>query len=575
MASLEFDIRKIDVELMAQDIFGRPYAEISKIVYPRPKYKYFVLPKKSGEYRSIVAPSLKLKNIQESLLDFLQREFPLAKSCVHGFHRGRSVVTNAQAHCNRDTSFVLNIDLEDFFPSISYYRVRGVFENSPFGYARNTASALAHICCNNGILAQGAPTSPIISNLICRGLDKDLSALARKHRAIYTRYCDDITFSFKSGRVDRLPASICKFDGDVLGIGDELTEIISSHGFRIKHTKNRISSRQRRMEVTGIVINKFPNVRRLYVDKIRGALHAWETYGYEMASKIWEEKKYSRSLRTGAIPRLYKNLYGKLLYLKMVKGDSDDVYRLLAMKYNRVFLKSQSLGELGDGKLLSLGSRVVNASHVKSAVFVIHARWGLDELGLPEEEVQGTIFCLVGKILITCSHVIEKPEHIKTDTVEYYLVEPTSGKEHRLNLICNDSHKDIAVLRFVEQGVPDARELVLSEQPISQNADVMLYGFPNWTRGRALNSLPGTVTSTFIRSNIDCLEVDCSIRQGNSGGPLLNVGMRLVGMATQGADVKSGNNECVTVSEIRDFILRCSTSHPLHFDKSFNISNLF
>jgi RNA-directed DNA polymerase len=104
-----------NTHFMALNIFNMPYESISKIIYPKPKYKQFVLAKKSGGYRIIDAPNFHLKDLQRKFLEFLLKKIDKPKACVHGFVQGRSIVSNAEAHCSKKTSFVLNVDLKDFF----------------------------------------------------------------------------------------------------------------------------------------------------------------------------------------------------------------------------------------------------------------------------------------------------------------------------------------------------------------------------------------------------------------------------------------------------------------------------
>lgn len=123
-------------------------------------------------------------------------------------------------------------------------------------------------------------------------MDRDLTDLARRNLARYTRYADDITFSFPVRKTSRLPAAVCVVDDDGdLHVGGELYDLITTkHHFTINPAKTRLSDRNRRMEVTGLTINRFPNVPRVFIDRIRGALHAWEEYGYAAADKQWNDR---------------------------------------------------------------------------------------------------------------------------------------------------------------------------------------------------------------------------------------------------------------------------------------------
>jgi RNA-directed DNA polymerase len=135
------------------------------------KYTEFQIAKKTGGFRKISAPATSLKIIQQKLNQVLQNVYDV-KASVHSFIPEKSIVTNAQVHVGQ--KYVFNIDLKDFFPSINFGRVRGMFLTPPYDLPEDVGTVLAQICCFNNQLPQGAPTSPIISNMICVKMDKHL-----------------------------------------------------------------------------------------------------------------------------------------------------------------------------------------------------------------------------------------------------------------------------------------------------------------------------------------------------------------------------------------------------------------
>lgn len=149
------------------------------------RYKKKCILKKSGKVRNVAAPTGGLKFIQRNLADILTGSLA-QKSCVHGFVPGRSIVTNAKVHLRRN--IVINLDLKDFFPSINFGRVYGLFKSHPFNFNEHVAATLAQICCFEGSLPQGSPCSPMVSNLICRSLDNQLMHLAKSLKMSYSRY---------------------------------------------------------------------------------------------------------------------------------------------------------------------------------------------------------------------------------------------------------------------------------------------------------------------------------------------------------------------------------------------------
>ncbi|PAF16952.1 RNA-dependent DNA polymerase, partial [Terribacillus saccharophilus] len=150
--------------------------------------------KKSGGERIIHTPSIDLKEIQRSIVEVLWRqqkilweEHNIKPNISHAFIKKKGIITNARVHKNK--RYVFNIDLEDFFDSFHFGRVRGFFEkNKDFLFPEKMATTLAQLTCYNGSLPQGAPTSPIITNLICNILDMRLLKIAKEFKLDYTRY---------------------------------------------------------------------------------------------------------------------------------------------------------------------------------------------------------------------------------------------------------------------------------------------------------------------------------------------------------------------------------------------------
>ena len=289
------------------------------------KYIIFRVPKRSGGTRRISAPATALKIIQQKLNQVLQSVYE-PKASVHGFVRGKSVVTNASKHVRKN--YVLNLDLKDFFPSINFGRVRGIFMAVPYELQADVATVLAQICCFDNQLPQGAPTSPVVSNMICARMDAQLRRLAQKWSSYYTRYADDMTFST---RMRSFPSALASIDsnGDVRA-GRELAEAIEGNGFRINPNKVRLRTRYRRQEVTGLTVNKKPNVDRRYVRRVRAMLHAWKKYGLQAAENEFltlHDVKHRNPQK--APPAFASVVRGRIEFLGMVRGRDDVIYQRL------------------------------------------------------------------------------------------------------------------------------------------------------------------------------------------------------------------------------------------------------
>lgn len=242
------------------------------------KYRSFDIPKKSGGNRTIHAPEPQLALLQSRLAELLydcvrerkktDRRFWFAS---HGFHKGRTIVSNADVHKRR--RFVFNLDLEDFFGTINFGRVRGFFINDRmFSLEPKVATVIAQIACHDNALPQGSPCSPIISNLIGNILDSRLLALARDIHCTYTRYADDLTFS--TNKTLFPPEIAVNVFGAEWQVGEKLRKAIESSGFSINDIKTRMSLRCSRQTVTGLVVNAKANINRDYYRAARSMCHS-------------------------------------------------------------------------------------------------------------------------------------------------------------------------------------------------------------------------------------------------------------------------------------------------------------
>ncbi|NOG52791.1 MAG: RNA-directed DNA polymerase [Planctomycetes bacterium] len=241
----------------------------------RCQYKERSLPKSHGGTRRICVPPIPLRILQDKLLRILTLIYA-AKPCVTGFVLGRSVANNANPHVCKQ--HVLTIDLDNFFPSIHFGRVRGILQSPPYGVAPPAASVLAQLACHDdGHLPQGAPTSPIVANMVCGPLDSAMLQMASNNRLTYTRYADDITLSTN---LRTFPSDIVRQDEhDTCEVGVVLRDLLAEHGFTIREGKTRLRSRLRRQTVTGLVVNEVVNVRRSYVRQLRALIHSCSTVG--------------------------------------------------------------------------------------------------------------------------------------------------------------------------------------------------------------------------------------------------------------------------------------------------------
>ena len=237
-------------------------------------YVEFEIPKAKGGTRRIAAPRKTLRKVQRTLLDEILAKIPMHDAC-HGFVAGRSTVSNASPH--RGAAIVVKLDLKDFFPTVHYRRVRGLFQW--LGYNADVANTLAGLTTYRpkladgtvlwpGVLPQGAPTSPALANLACRRLDRRLGKLGEKYGAIYTRYADDLTFSFKTEPPVKLGRFLWWVDA-----------ICQQEGFHERPDKRRILRNKHQQRITGIVVNEGVHVPRADKKRFRAILHNCAKHG--------------------------------------------------------------------------------------------------------------------------------------------------------------------------------------------------------------------------------------------------------------------------------------------------------
>ena len=316
------------------------------------RYHQFQIKKKSGGFRQITAPrNQSFMMLLQSLNEVLKAIYTPSNHAM-GFTEKRSVVTNAAVHKNQN--YIFNIDLKDFFPSIEQGRVMKRLTLAPFNFSPQIALLISGLCSMRVkrehpietkqhdldkqfmyVLPQGAPTSPIITNMICDTLDRRLAGLAKRFGTRYTRYADDITFSSMH--------NIYSGSGEFI---KELIRIINTQGFAINDAKTRLQKRGSRQEVTGLIVSDKLNVTKKYVREIRRLLYIWDKYGYsEAMSNFYPKYKAEKGHIKKGNPDLINVLDGKLMYLKMVKGDTDSVYVKLYTKFQELVNRDSSSGK--------------------------------------------------------------------------------------------------------------------------------------------------------------------------------------------------------------------------------------
>nr|WP_279355805.1 reverse transcriptase domain-containing protein [Fundidesulfovibrio agrisoli] len=297
---------------------NEPYRRFTYLLFaidPDRQYKSFDIAKGNGKSRIIDAPVTALKNIQKKICAILSKIY-VPPYPANAFIFGRSIVTNAIPHVKAKS--VLKLDLQDYFPSIHFGRVRGLFMAPPFSFNQDVATTLARACCKGGCLPQGAPTSPILSNMISLKMDAQLNRIAKSNRCNYSRYADDITFSSTK---DIFPLVVTNAKG-LYEPAQEITDCILRNGFAVNTYKTKFMVGRDSKFVAGIKVNSKINTSRKHVRAVRAMLHALEKFGPE-ASVAEHLRRWRRRHTISSPTNFLQILKGKISFIRMVKGGGD------------------------------------------------------------------------------------------------------------------------------------------------------------------------------------------------------------------------------------------------------------
>lgn len=535
--------------------FGMNYRQLSSLIYPNTdnSYRTFLISKKSGGERIIHAPKKDLKKIQKIIAEELSAAYTPKNSC-HGFLNDRSIVTNASRHVGK--KFVFNIDLQDFFGSIHFGRVKNLFLKSPFNHSHSIATILAQICCHKGCLPQGAPTSPIITNYICWKLDAQLQALASKYNCSYSRYADDITFSFTTSK-KKIPRAIVSYDeiGAVVA-GNVVNRILQENGFEINVEKTRLQGKSERQVVTGITVNTLTNVRRSFIRKTNSMLYAWERFGAIKAEEHYADKFLEKPLLARSQLALNNKdgeffidvVKGRVNFIQMVRGRGDPIYRKFAYRLSKVlgcenkeFLKSAE-------ELLA------------KSVFIVHNNL---------DESQGTSFLLKDVGLVTNEHVVEDIS-LDNDVLIEFFRENEIAKKRLATYVSSKKSKDIAVF-YGGDNFSDIPALKIGDSRKLRIGDtVTVVGYPQYSEDESIHVNKGKIIQSAKKFGIDFWLLDIPIIYGISGGPILNDKLEVVGIATRGSkahDQSTKYNGFIPISYLVDEVKSAEFKNKSDFSK--------
>lgn len=262
-------------------------------------YSYHAFPvSQIDKTRIITAPSRALKQRQKWILSEILDKIPTSEY-AHGFESGRSIKTNALLHAHSDYAFCF--DIKDFFPSISEQSVYQIFLSA--GYSPKASKMLSKVCCYNGCLPQGAPTSPKLSNIFFAKIDAELAAFAKLNDAIYSRYADDLTFSA---------------DHNIPLLQNSVDEIIKKYGFALNYEKSKSFYPGHPKRITGLVVqNGHVHVPKHFKRRLRQEIHYCRQYGVMTHLENTNAAHYIN---------YREHLYGKAYFIHMIEPETGDKF---------------------------------------------------------------------------------------------------------------------------------------------------------------------------------------------------------------------------------------------------------
>ncbi len=302
-------------------------------------YKTFNIKKKNGSFRTINEPLNQLFTIQKEFsLFFLINRSKNENS--HGFELNKSIITNANKHVNK--KIVLNIDLENFFFNISTSRIVE-FLIKKFNVSEIKATKIANLLTYKNSLPQGSPSSPIISNFICEKLDIELYKYCKQFNITYTRYADDMSFSFNFNKLPKFQVQ-------------NIISIIEQNDFKINKKKYRYYYRNTKQIVTGLVVNDKVNVKREFYKNLRAILYNWNNKGIVVAQNKFFEKY-------GENKNFILTVEGWINFLGHVKGKDSNKFLILKTLFKKLVEETKHI------KTFNFDSTIpINLSELKTTL---------------------------------------------------------------------------------------------------------------------------------------------------------------------------------------------------------------
>lgn len=265
-------------------------------------YKLIKLRKKNGGIRQIHSPDSSLKFVQYRILHYILEKIDVSPYAT-AYIKGKKLKDNAEPHINH--KYLLKMDITDFFGSITYLQVISAAFNSN-RFPPQIGAMLTSLCCLDDVLPQGAPTSPMLSNIVMKNFDDIIGNWCKEHNISYTRYCDDLTFSA---------------DKPLYNVYLKVKNMLEKRGFEINESKTKFISNSSSQRVTGLTVNEKVTIPREYKRELRQELYYVLKFGF--AENILRNNKleYLKS-EVADIHSYYNHLHGKILYILQVEPEN-------------------------------------------------------------------------------------------------------------------------------------------------------------------------------------------------------------------------------------------------------------
>lgn len=525
---------KLQTRADVANILGIKESSLRYFLYkrrPENMYCTFNVKKRNGSDRQISAPQKELKAIQRKLANVLSCVYE-PKICAYGFVDGKNIVGNASQHTKK--ALIFNIDLKDFFTQIHFGRVRGMLMKPPYAIGEEAATTIAQIACLNGKLPQGAPSSPVIANMICVPLDNALMRLAKSTGCVYTRYADDITFSTYKKAFDK---NVVYYEDDEIQIGKKLAGILAKHNFCINPEKVAIQEHNKHQEVTGLTVNVFPNLRRSYIRTLRAIFHHCNTYGFYETAKEYISKGFCKNpavLAAANVPGKQEIiedwfecvLKGKINYIKQIKGAKSLTYLSFAQQLN-----------------IARAKTVIDVSNLDILECLVLNNTFVLECDMEDVFEQGSAFYIPDIGLVTSFHVVEHGILYRVYSYPGYKNTALGAVGLEANIRSADKEIDYAIFTIDLPQLEEKHLEIGDSTKLCVGDHVTIIGYPGHQEGNSPYIQNCSITSIKHLFGAPFYTVSGRIVHGASGGVVLNEKYEAIGIIKGGVQTLRDNDD--------------------------------